>query len=185
MTQFTPKKSFVIFVCLFLTINITLSQVALYEIPLNDQVEQSTQIIEGEVISKTSFWNASQTKIYTSFRISVSKVFKGNLNPYVDIVVDGGVIDLNAQIVSHSLQLRNGEFGTFLLKDNVNHTNTSNIPKFSVVSDIQGFYNYNLESDKVVNTFSVRDGIIDNFYNEIITKTGQNFTELRNFNFKQ
>ena len=42
------------------------AQEMMYEVPLSDQVQFSTQIIEGKVISKKSFWDVNRQNIYTT-----------------------------------------------------------------------------------------------------------------------
>ena len=57
------------FTCLF-------SQ-ALYQVDNEEKANNSTLIIEGKVVDKVSFWNETQTMIYTSNKIKVYKFFKG------------------------------------------------------------------------------------------------------------
>ncbi len=49
-----------------LIFNLSFAQGALKEIPLKQQIEKSSLIIEGKVISKQSFWDANRHNIYTS-----------------------------------------------------------------------------------------------------------------------
>ena len=181
MAQFTLKKSIALFACVILTLNSIWAQISIYEIPLSNQINQSSQIVEGEVISKSTFWDNKHANIYTAYTIAVTKVFKGNVNPYIDVIIKGGVIGLEAQIISHSLSLHQGEIGMFMLQNSAGiiSKKSNNFPNYKMVSGLQGFYKYNIGSNKVVNTFSSRDGISSNFYGEIENNTGRSFKEVK------
>ena len=185
MTQSTLKKSIALFVCILFTVNSLWSQISIYEIPLANQIKQSSQIVEGKVISKFTYWDNQHSNIYTAYTIAVTKVFKGNGNPYIDVIIKGGVIGLEAQIISHSLNLQQGEIGMFMLKDTkVNAAKSNNLPSYNVVSGLQGFYKYDINTNKAVNTFSSRDGISNNFYSEIEANTGKSFIEVNAINLQ-
>ena len=185
MTQSNLKKSIALFVCILFTVNSLWSQISIYEIPLANQIKQSSQIVEGKVISKFTYWDNQHSNIYTAYTIAVTKVFKGNGNPYIDVIIKGGVIGLEAQIISHSLNLQQGEIGMFMLKDTkVNAAKSNNLPSYNVVSGLQGFYKYDINTNKAVNTFSSRDGISNNFYSEIEANTGKSFIEVNAINLQ-
>ena len=69
------KKSLlgVIVTFLFLNANSVFSQTMLKEISLGQQINKSTLVIEGKVVSKRSFWQNSL--IYTANTVEVYKVF--------------------------------------------------------------------------------------------------------------
>ncbi len=52
-------------------------QILLREVSLKQQIENSSLVVEGRVISKQSFWDAENKNIYTANIIEVYKVFKG------------------------------------------------------------------------------------------------------------
>ena len=79
MKIITLKSLLLSIVLTFSCALISQSQELLFEIPLSNQVENSSQIIEGKVISKQSFWDANQQNIYTVNTIEVYKVFKGEI----------------------------------------------------------------------------------------------------------
>ena len=63
---------------LFLTVVMTftsLAQELMVEVPFSTQVQSSSQIIEGKVISKTSFWDDNHHNIYTINTIEIYKIF--------------------------------------------------------------------------------------------------------------
>ncbi len=75
----------------------------LREIPLEQRVANSDLIIEGKVVSKSSFWNTDQTMIYTSNRVEITKVFKGAApSRFIDLLTVGGVVE-HRKITTDSL----------------------------------------------------------------------------------
>lgn len=160
-----------------------MAQDLMYEIPLKDQVAASSQIVEGKVISKKSFWNSNKTAIYTYNTIEVYKVFKGEKISVIDVITLGGTVGLKAQIVNPSLKLRKGEVGVFTLTNNQNALISSKGGNrgFKPYSTKQGFYKYNLYSNSVTNPFSKREGITSNFYTELEQLTNKTYSEVQIF----
>lgn len=180
------KRIFVFLVlALMLNIKIAFSQVALREIPLIQQIENSNLIIEGKVISKKSFWDSTNTLIYTSNTVEVYKVFKGNYIETVEVITVGGTVGLDALISSNSLKLSEGNIGVFMLYDsNITlslSNNPTSIKQFRTYSSSQGFYKYDLYNDFVSNPFGRRSNIKSSFYKEITDKTKTNFIKVKDF----
>ena len=82
------------------------AQTMLKEISLEQQIKASTSVIEGEVISKASYWNEDYSNIFTVNTIKVYKVFKGQTYSTIQIVTPGGTVNGMSQITTPSLQLR-------------------------------------------------------------------------------
>jgi hypothetical protein len=173
--------------CVIFSGNSALSQEMIYEIPMSKQVELSSQIIEGEVVSKKSFWDGKHDNIYTSHTVKVYKVFKGHAFETIEVITRGGIIDLEAEVVSHSLQLRHGDMGVFMLTNNnyINTTGNISVPIYKPVSATQSFYKYSLEKDMAVNTFKSVKGIANEFYNQISQNTGTNIVEIEFLNIQE
>ena len=171
---------------IFLTHNL-FPQGSIYEVPLEKQAELSTQIVEGEVISKASFWDNFNKNIYTSYTVKVYKVFKGKSYNVIEVITEGGTVDLEAQVVSHSLQLQRGDLGTFMLSNFNNNTLTGkvNYPTYKSVSALQGFYKYSLKNNKVVNAFNVINGITNSFYDKLLQNTQTNIIEIEAYDVQQ
>lgn len=157
------------------------------EIPLKQQIENSSLVLEGKVIARESF-KSSNNNIYTVNTLEVYKVFKGERISQVKVITKGGAVGFNYQIVTHSLELNIGDLGIF----NLNHETvtsvhgiTSNDNRgFIVYSGSQGFYKYNLYDDVVVNPFTGRKGISEVFYKEIVDYTKLDYNEVKPFNVK-
>ena len=104
------KKHALISLLFFLVLSKSISaQLMLKEVSLSKQIEKSTLVLEGKVISKKSFWDANHEKIYTVNTVEVYKVFKGESLPTIEIITLGGVVGMDAQIVYPSLKLNKND----------------------------------------------------------------------------
>tara|TARA_R110000868_G_scaffold176301_2_gene413810 strand:+ start:1628 stop:3484 length:1857 start_codon:yes stop_codon:yes gene_type:complete len=181
------KYSFTITFSCLLVLNVLNAQVLLKEVPLEKQIENSSLVVEGKVISKQSFWDAKRHNIYTSNTVEVLKVFKGEAIETIDVITLGGVVGSEALIVSPNLKLQKDDTGIFTLYDNnivlENQKNTAN-KQFKTYSSLQGFYKYNLYTDVAVNPFSKKTGIQSSFYDEIMNYTKSKYIEIKGFNIK-
>ncbi|WP_040279455.1 T9SS type A sorting domain-containing protein [Psychroserpens damuponensis] len=172
---------------LFLTVatSITLrAQELLVELPLSTQVQSSSQIIEGKVISKNSFWDNHHHNIYTVNTIEVYKVFKGQTHTeIIEVITPGGTVANQFEVVTPSLTLNVGDIGVFLLDDNnVSISNGTSHSKFQPYASSQGFYKYDLQNNTVFNPFISDTGITTSFHNTIKALTNTtNVVEVSNF----
>ncbi|WP_317292989.1 T9SS type A sorting domain-containing protein [Aestuariibaculum lutulentum] len=143
---------------------------------LSNQIKQSKQVVEGKVISQESFWDDAHQNIFTRQIIEVNKVFKGELLKTVEVITNGGVVDLDAIIVSHSLQLKKGDFGMFILDEisDKNLTSKNRNKLFQSVGDLQGFYKYDVKGNVASNGGAIYDNISIKLYNDIIKQTQKN-----------
>ena len=158
------------------------AQILLKEVPLKQQIEKSSLVVEGIVISKKSFWDADNKNIYTSNIIEVYKVFKGEPLETIEVITKGGTVGLSAEIVTPSLKLNYGDIGVLMLYDSnvkLNLQSKSSKKQFKSYGSSQGFYKYNLYDNTAVNPFNKKQGITSDFYNEIISLTGSNFVEIK------
>ena len=53
------------------------AQCFMYEISLSKRIQQSILTIEGQVVSRKSFWNNQHNFIYNSNTVEIFKTFKG------------------------------------------------------------------------------------------------------------
>jgi hypothetical protein len=172
---------------LFLSILFTqlnYAQKLLKQIPLKQQVENSTLIVEGKVLSKKTYWDIDKKNIYTSNIVEVYKVFKGEPIKIIEVITAGGVVGLFAEIVSPSLKLYNNDIGVFMLYNSnvkINKDSKSFKSQFLPYGSLQGYYRYNLNNDLAINPFNKKKGIATRFYNEIKSYTKTDYTEVKNF----
>lgn len=151
------------------------------KISLMDQVDLSTQIVEGKVISKESFWDDTKSHIYTKQIIEVYKVFKGQPTKTIEVITKGGIVGLQAEVVSHSLHLENGDIGLFTLQkqSSKNLSKISNSNAYKSVSDAQSFYKYSLDKNIAINPFDVIKNIDTDLYAKLENQTKSKFTEVK------
>ncbi|WP_298239468.1 T9SS type A sorting domain-containing protein [uncultured Algibacter sp.] len=185
MAIYTLNKCVTTLLCFLFCFAIVSAQETISEIPLNKQVDLSTQIIEGKVISKESFWDETHSNIYTKQTIQVHKVFKGQAFETVEVITKGGVVDLEAQVVSHSLHLNNGDVGLFVLKQHSSNIQSNRNNSFQTVSDAQSFYKYNLDKNSAVNAFNNIQDIDKNLYSKLEQHTNRKFLELKPLKISQ
>ncbi len=183
----TPTFIIAIALLLFST-EFLLSQGMLREIPLKQQIKNSSLVVEGKVIGKKSVWNADHNNIYTIHTIQVYKVFKGASVSTIDIITPGGKVNDVEQIVIPSLKLDENDTGVFTLYHDSIMENTlskSSVKKFSVYSSLQGFYKYDVAQDVVSNPFSRKQTLSKSFYDEISSLTKSNYIEIAEFDIKK
>ncbi|WNH08417.1 T9SS type A sorting domain-containing protein [Thalassobellus suaedae] len=166
----------------FVCVSSLSAQKLLRKISLKQQIENSSLVVEGEVISKKSFWNEDNGKIYTSNIIKVYKVFKGELINTIEVVTRGGTIGMQSQLIVPNLKLNKGDLGIFTLhKNNVISSNkVSDKNKFTVYSSLQGFYKYNLNKGTVMHPFKSGKSTSNSLYDDIKLFTKAEYTELSN-----
>ena len=160
------------------------AQDLLRKISLEKQIQNSSLVVEGKVISKKSFWNADNTHIYTANTIEVYKVFKGEPVTTIEVITPGGIVGLSGEMVSHSLKLQNDAIGIFTLYPSniqIKPSEKSAIKQFKPYGASQAFYKYNLDENLAANTFSKKQGIASTFYDEIRSYTKTKYIELTNF----
>ncbi|MCC6634365.1 MAG: T9SS type A sorting domain-containing protein [Chitinophagaceae bacterium] len=181
------KKSLLIILAVFqLT---SLFAQALYPVSIQEKAANSTLIIEGKVVERTSFWNTAHTMIFTSNKIKIYKVFKGEVAAdFVEVLTQGGSVGNDAIHASDLLDLVWGQEGIFFCHPNVINLKSPNTNNslLEVYSSSQGFLNYNILEDKATDPFNVYNGISTNLYPLIMQLTGQSFVIKDNtFNVNQ
>ena len=173
-----------VFFCTFF-ISVMQGQCNLYEISLEEQVAQSSQIVEGKVIAKQSFWDKNRQNIYTVNTIEVYKIFKGQSFETIEVITEGGVVDLQAEVVNPSLELFIEDIGLFMLQANnieFSIENTSLLRKFKTFAATQGFYQYDIYDNIVINPFNRIEGISEHFYPTVTTLTSTDYSQVTDFN---
>jgi hypothetical protein len=182
------KKSLLglVLTLLLFSTNSVLGQMMLKEIPFEQQVNKSSLVIEGKVISKKSFW--SNNLIYTSNTVEVFKVFKGEPIKIIVIITQGGIVGTQSQLVFPSLKLNIGDLGVFMLFQNdksISSKSKNQIKQYEVYSSLQGFYKYNIASDLVVNPFSKSKGVKTEFYDKIASITKAKYVIISNYDINE
>lgn len=174
------KLSLLLTILTLLTCTSTLSaQNGLHMVPisLEDRARKAELIIEGEVISQKSFWNAAHTNIYTSNIIRVYKVFKGTVQEQqLELITQGGTVGLKRQVLSTALELYKGQQGLFFLLHEKELSNTPDNLKLRTIAyaSQQGFVKYNLQETNATDVFNTYSSI-QQLYNQVTAKTGSSY----------
>ncbi|MBD0832011.1 T9SS type A sorting domain-containing protein [Aestuariibaculum sediminum] len=180
----TSKKLTTLIILVF-NVLIHAQHESLLKVKLSDQVSQSNQIVEGKVISKSSFWDEAHQFIYTKQIIEVYKVFKGEEVETIELITKGGIVGYDAIIVSHSLQLNEGDAGVFILDEIINSKNISigSASKlFTSKFESQGFYKYNIRKNIASNGTEIFEDIPNNFYKSLENQTQKSAVIIKNNN---
>lgn len=156
----------------------------LYEVPLEEKIKNSSVIIEGKVVLQFSFWNDQRTMIYTSNKIEVFKIFKGNLSTdTIEVLTQGGSVAEESIEATHLLKLDKNDFGIFFCQPNsigLSYSETSSI-LYDVYASSQGFLKYDPSNKKASAPFTRYDDIEKELYPELQNKIGKPYREIKNF----
>jgi hypothetical protein len=175
-------KNFLLFLlCLILCV-FHLNAQSLYRVSLDDKIQHSSLIVEGKVVEKNSFWNDQHTLIFTSNKIEVSKIFKGDLQETtIEIVTQGGSVNGTSMVASDLLSLSNNQTGVFFCTPNSVNLKSPKTKKllYDVYSSAQGFFKYNLKKQTAAAPFVQYDNISNRLYTELVQKTGRQFRNLK------
>ncbi|HEV2829765.1 MAG TPA: DUF4214 domain-containing protein [Pyrinomonadaceae bacterium] len=141
---------------------------------LQERTAASALIVEGEVVSQESFWDAPHYNIYTRNLINVYKVFKGNVSStQIEIVTEGGTVGLQKQVTTPALALANGEMGVFFCEPSaiIDPLKQTSAQSFVAYGSVQGFIHYNLAEGTASEPFRIYSGIESELYDSIIDLT--------------
>jgi len=188
MKKNTFKSVVFIFAFTFCSVTATQAQSLLLEVPLSKKIEISSLLVEGKVIDKHSFWDADMKHIYTSNTIEVYKVFKSKLiNTTIEVFTLGGVVGMEAEKVSPSLQLQKDNIGMFFLKNGDIKHNESRKGTVSYMpsAGAQSYYAYNLNEGTAAGIFQKYDNISKTLYSEISKITNSDYKEIKEFSVKK
>ena len=147
---------------------------ALYPVSIDEKVANATNIIEGKVVSKTSFWNAAHTVIFTSNKVKVYKIFKGGMtDAYIEVLTQGGTVGDESLEASDLLSLDEEEIAVFFLFANSLNIKSpiTNKTLMDVYSSSQGCFVYDIANKKAYAPF-VAYSSINVLYTDLQIKTG-------------
>lgn len=162
------------------------AQSATVQVPMGRQVANSHLIVEGQVIQKQAMWDEDYQNIYTVNTVQVYKVFKGELNPVIQVITPGGTVGLDSESVHPSLHLNMNDIGLFMLEESILYINpASELPKYRAYSDAQGFFQYNFAENIAANSHTRYKGITTSLYDVIATYTQRPFTAVTSFNVEE
>ncbi|HTM94107.1 MAG TPA: T9SS type A sorting domain-containing protein [Flavisolibacter sp.] len=160
----------------------------LYRISPEEKVRKSSLIVEGKVVSKQSFWNASHTMIYTYNKVEVFKVFKGNLSKdTIEVVTQGGNVGPDYIEASHLLSLEVNDLGVFFCFPNTIGLRSSNKKEilYDVYSSEQGFLKYDPFRKRASSPFDRYENIEQQLYPDLQSKIGQSLRVIKSLSLNK
>ena len=141
------------------------------EVKLKDRCEESTLIIEGKVLDSQCSWDKNKQMIYTIYQLETYTILKGKSSVNkISLLVEGGQAGEDMMEVSHTLKLKNGEFGVFMLKPkniDFESTDLNASDYYQVVAAEQGFIKYSKDLNTAHDLFSSYSNIKKEVLNPI------------------
>lgn len=153
-----------------------MAQCAINPLSLLERATNATYIIEGEVLSQTSFWDNAGTHIYTANTIAPYKDFKGNINTKeVLILTKGGTVGDITETTTPSLSLQVGDMGLFFAQMSplYDGKKTTSIPHLEPYGDIQGFIAYDPYTHTAIDISRLYKHIETAIYEPIVAQLGK------------
>jgi len=153
----------------------------LYEVSLNDKIEQSTLIVEGRVI-ESQCYRADDGDLYTANKIELGSILKGGYREkFLTVTTWGGELDGETQTWTHLLTLDKGNYGLFFLEPtSVPSIQAADFPaSFDAYSGQQGFLAFVQNEAKAWiahDPFHTYTNIESDLYQYTARKTGQTAT---------
>ena len=110
------KQTLIIFLFAIGTITSLVAQI--YPITLENRINNSGKIILAKVVDKNSYWDALGADIYTSYTLEVTCFTKKPSNhKYVNVILPGGRVEDEIQMVYPEMKLRIGQEYMFALNE--------------------------------------------------------------------
>jgi len=101
---------------LLVLFGILVSYATIIPIALDHRIDASKQIVIARVISQSSYWDETQTNIFTANRLEIVSYLKEESNSfYLELITRGGVVGADAELVFPEVSLELGkEYCLFL-----------------------------------------------------------------------
>ena len=139
------KNRISILATLLLTFCVNVVTAQLYEISLDQKLQNSTLIIEGKVVKSEAF-RGYDGHIYTAHDIQAFSILKGGLQDLQDqkitVITYGGTLDEEVETWTHLLTLSKNDVGVFFLTATNRPVPHANKVFYEVYSSSQGFLKY-------------------------------------------
>ena len=174
-------KKTVLFLLLNVCATYLFSQCSIEPFSLQKRADMSGLIVEGKIINKKAKWNQDQSFIYTLNTVELYKSFKGDAPAKtIEIITEGGAVDLNMITASPSLELGMGETGVFLLTEhNLPLLGESQVKnRYIGVASVQSFIEYDLDEQKAYDYQETFGDIATSLYATLQDVTGMPIKEI-------
>lgn len=172
-----------IFVSAALMLN---AQCLTYPVSFSARTNSSTVIVEGKIISKSSFWNSAHDFIYTSSEIELYKIFKGTVSAsQIIIITEGGTVGSDMIVVEPSMKLFLNDVGIFFLQPAIITNPSASYPAgivFEPFASEQGFIKYDLTDLKANDVYNTYTNVFAQLYQPLAAMTGIPYQTIAPFN---
>lgn len=130
-------------------------------------------VVEAEVLSSRSFWDAGHRRIYTAHQLRVFSALKGVVPVQLTVLTEGGTVGLDRHQLTNTLQLRPGEQGVLFLVPATFAGTAAEAGAWAVYGSEQGFLPYDLTTATASDLFQPLGTIDEAFYQRLTAATGQ------------
>lgn len=157
-----------------------------YEVPLERRASVSELVFEGTVGSSESFWAPDRRFIYTVHRVSIHRLWKGNLRQgetEVLMLTLGGRVGDTICRAEPALELQAGQRGVFFAEPPaIPVFERGGLRVFQPHADGQGFARFNLIDDTANDLFTTYKGIETGFIpriEELLWQKGRSIVPIK------
>ncbi|WBO84357.1 matrixin family metalloprotease [Hymenobacter yonginensis] len=130
-------------------------------------------VVEAEVLSARSFWDAGHRRIYTAHQLRVFSALKGTAPTQLTVLTEGGTVGLDRHQLTNTLELRPGQQGVLFLVPASFADTAAEAGAWAVYGSEQGFLPYDLATATVADLFRPLGAIDEAFYQQLTEATGQ------------
>jgi hypothetical protein len=123
-------------------------------------------ILEGEVLESQGF-RGTNGRIYTSNRVRVYKLLKGQAPAEITLLTEGGTVGLDRQELTNTLSLVPGDQGVFFLERAAFAGTAAAGVAYAAYASQQGFVRYELGSLTAAEPFRAYPALDADFYQEV------------------
>ncbi len=163
------------------TLGTAFSHSDMVKLPLSLRVGMADIVIEGTVISSYSL--SLDNTIYTAFRVTVHKVFKGTVAASeVEVISPGGFYNGTFQVVEPTFTAHNGQTGLFMVTHRPDLQTSSSIPRFYAFAAQQSLVTYHKHEGFASDMFHRYTDISHELYIPIRNHIGGNENIVSSFN---
>lgn len=176
----------VLFFCLIFVFTgiVAQGQCMQYHVPLAERIGGASVIVEGKIVSQTSFKAGSGGMIYTRSIVEVYKIFKG-LGEYkpnqIEITTEGGIFGSEAVRVSPSITISIGQTGVLFLQEHSKNDDFKGLEPFAWG---QCIISYDEQSNTVSDIFT-KYSSPNYIYTAITKQLGNSYREVQNYQEKK
>jgi len=149
------------------------SQCAMVKLPLSQRVGTADAVFEGSVISSYSF--SLDNTIYTAYRVSVHKVFKGDISETeIEVISPGGFLNGTFHVVEPTFTAQKGQTGLFTVSHRPELQTNASVPRFYAFAAQQSLITYHEHEGYAADVFYRYSDIINELYVPIRQHLGSN-----------